>query len=131
MKEKMLIFNDQNGKERYDYAHMVALIRFCDDDSYNLTEVIVNEIYKIKVNSSQKLVTQYRSQGNYQIIFSTEGGPYFYKGFDGHKGNIFIDSNIIMSELIDHINNSNLESKSFFDFELLGVIEMFFVNYTK
>lgn len=125
MEEKLLVFKDENGLT-HDYNHIVALIRFSDDDGYQLTTVTINEKYVIRILPSQKVKTQYRTQGNFHILFSSEMGPYFYKGFDGHKGNVFFDSNEIMTKLVDYINEAKLGAKFDFDYELLGVIEKYF-----
>lgn len=123
--DNLLIFEDNNGV-KHDCMHIVALLCLNDDDSYNITSVTINEKYTIEIPVTKTIRTPYRSQGNYHILFSSETGPYFYKGFDGHKGNMFFDANPVMDDLVKYINKAKVESKSAFDFELLGVIEKFF-----
>lgn len=127
MEDKILIHVDEKG-EKHDYNHMVALISFTDDDSYNLKSVIVNGIYTINVRLDKKIHYPFRSQGNYHVLFRSEYGTYFYKGFDGHKGNVFYDSNTVMKGLVDYLNTTISEHKLFFDYELLGAIEKYFTK---
>lgn len=127
MKEKILVFKDEKGDE-HDYNHIIALLSFRDDDSYNLTSVIVNNEFVIKPKGKKRY--PFRSQGNYYILFASENGAYFYKGFDGHKGNVFYDSNSVMEDLVVFLNDSHLNKgeklKLAFDYELLGMIEKYF-----
>lgn len=64
-------------------------------------------------------------------MFRSEFGPFFYKGFDGHKGNVYYDSNELMQGLIDYLNTKNMEMNLSFDYNLLGVIEEYFKSLTK
>jgi hypothetical protein len=111
----------------FDYSHIIATLQVTDDDNNQTTEVVVNHTYPIKVKTDYR----YRSQGNIHILFQCEDGHFFIKSFDGHKGNVYIDTNPLMAELTDHLNkvyNDQEELSLSFDFEILGNIEKFF-NY--
>lgn len=108
----------------HDYTHIMGTIQVKDDDQYQTTEFIINQEYRIPAQVKYK----FRSQGNIHIIFRCESGHFFIKSFDGHKGNVHIDSNPLMEELADYLNKTykkQKESSLSFDFELLGNIEKF------
>lgn len=75
----------------YDYTHLEKIITFEDDDYNRLTTYCLGDRGKIKMNRA--IYYPYRSQGNVQLLFYCEEQHYFYKGLDGHKGNISIDQN--------------------------------------
>lgn len=111
----------------FEYTHLVTTIKFYDDDNYNLISVKVDDQYEIKVEKDMKY--SYRSQNSISLLFTCEDGHYFYKSFDGHKGNIFIDKNEVMYELCLFLNEKNRESKTLLpdvNYNLLAQIEEFF-----
>jgi len=109
----------------HDYTHIIGTIHVKDNDHYQATEIIVNHKYSIPTNAEYR----YRSQGNVHILFSCEGGHFFMKSFDGHKGNVMEDENPLMDELVDFLNDKYKNEKALkleIDFELLGCIESYF-----
>lgn len=110
----------------FEYTHLVTTIKIHDDDNYNLISVTVDDQYEIKVEKDMKY--PYRSQNSISLLFICEDGHYFYKSFDGHKGNIFIDKNEVMHELCAFLNDENKENKilsSAVNYNLLAQIEKF------
>lgn len=109
----------------FEYANIIATLEVSDDDHYQTKEVVVNHTYPIRVKTEYS----YRSQGNIHILFQCEDGHFFIKSFDGHKGIVNIDSNLLMDELTEHLNIVYKDKKDIslgFDFVLLGNIEKFF-----
>ena len=109
------------------YSHLVATILAFDDDCYNLTKILVNGIYEIPV---REVSYPYRSQGNIHLVFACESGHYFIVSFDGHKGNVNVDQNLLMEKLADFLNHETREGRLpvslGFNYQLLGCIEKFF-----
>lgn len=107
-----------------DYAHLIGTLQVTDNDERQTTEVVVNHQHSIPV----QVHYEYRSQGNLHILFRCESGHFFIKSFDGHKGNVFVDENPLMDELVNHLNHAYKDdngSSLSFDYELLGNIEKF------
>ena len=108
-----------------DYAHILGTIEAKDDDRGKTTEIIVNHQHSIPVQAPYP----YRSQGNLHTLFICEPGlHFFFKSFDGHKGNVFIDDNSLIDGLANHLNSvyQNASNHSFsMDYELLGNIEKY------
>lgn len=107
-----------------NYTHILGTLEVKDNDEKQTTAVLVNHQHSIPV----QVPYNYRSQGNLHILFRCESGHFFMKSFDGHKGNVFIDDNSLMDELVKYLNRfySDDEGSSLsFDYELLGNIEKF------
>lgn len=108
----------------FDYTHLIGTIEVIDNDEYQAVEFIINNKYPI----STKFKYGYRSQGNIHLLFRCEDGHFFIKSFDGHKGNVFMDDNILMDELASFLNDlyKNDEERFLsFNYGLLANIEKF------
>ncbi|MET3507046.1 hypothetical protein [Halalkalibacter oceani] len=110
----------------FDHMHILGFIEVRDDDDYQTKEVIVNNQYRIPVKTRYN----YRSQGNIHLLFICEDGHFSIKSFDGHKGVVVIDENILMDNLSSYLNGVYRENQASwaFNFELLGHIENFFLK---
>lgn len=109
----------------YDYTHLEKLITFEDDDYNHLVSYSLCDGKKNRIN--RKINYPYRSQGNVQLLFWCEDHHYFYKGFDGHKGNVSVDQNPIMVQLCNFLNKipNNVPTT---EFNLVDQINYFFIN---
>ncbi|MCX4313381.1 MAG: hypothetical protein OSJ83_05910 [Clostridia bacterium] len=106
---RMVINDDimevRRGNELFSNMHLRFTIEFRDDDCYQTKCVIINgREYDLKIKYP------YRSQGNAHLIFLSEGGVWFGLSFDGHKGDMFVNSNSIISYLVK-ILNADLKSE--------------------
>lgn len=108
----------------YECNHLLTTLVFEDDDYGNATSATINSEHKISIKEKYR----FRSQGNIHLLFSCESGHFYFKSFDGHKGNVFIDGNELTEQLADYLNkNSNPDRLTLgFDYTLLGKIEKFF-----
>lgn len=107
-----------------DYTHILGTIEAKDDDRGKTVELIVNHQHSIPV----QVPYSYRTQGNLHILFRCEDGHFFFKSFDGHKGNVFVDDNKLMDDLAKNLNavyNTPDKGSHSFDYELLGNIEKY------
>lgn len=111
----------------FDYTHIIGMIEVKEDDRGRTTEVMINHQHSIMVNVDYN----FRSQGNLHILFRCESGHYFIKSFDGHKGMVFTDENILMNDLADYLNGiyeKDQKLSLIFDYTLLGNIEQFLMK---
>lgn len=60
MNKNILLYVDKKGEE-HDYNHIIALLRFEDDDNYVLKNIIINEKYNININIGKEIHYPYRS----------------------------------------------------------------------
>ncbi len=95
------IMEFHKGNKVYNNLHLMFSLKFRDDDYYNTTEVTIN-------NKAYKLSVRYpfRSQGNDHLIFYSEDGQWFRMSFDGHKGDMFVNSNEIIDRTINVLNGT-------------------------
>lgn len=107
-----------------DNLHLVAHLEFADNDNYQATSVLINGKYSIQLIPPIKY--QYRSQGNIHLLFQGECGHYNSKSFDGHKGSMILDRNILLDELCAYLDRQMNEIYLGFNYRLLGEIERFF-----
>lgn len=113
----------------YDYNHLICTLNFVDNDEYKTTKVIINNKHEIALAARY----DYRSQGNIHLLFVCESGHYHSKSFDGHKGNIFVDKNNLMVELVNHLNDREQEDEYSLslNYQLLGKLEKYFQSLSK
>ncbi len=110
----------------FDYSHLITTIEVNDNDEYETTEFVINSQHRIPA----KIDYLFRTQGNIHLLFRCEEGHFFIKSFDGHKGNVFIDENPLMDDLVAYLNVLNKEPQNLtsswnLSFGLLGQIETF------
>lgn len=100
---RMVINDDimeiRKGNEYYTNLHLIFTIEFYDDDCYRTRYVIINgKKYELNIRYG------FRSQGNAHLIFLSEGCAWFGLSFDGHKGDMFVNSNPIIAYLVKILN---------------------------
>lgn len=108
----------------YEYTHILGTIQVKDNDDYQTTELIINQVHSIPA----KVKYKFRSQGNFHMLFRCEDGHFFIKSFDGHKGIVVVDDNPLMEELAEYLNKVYENQKKLtlsIDYELLGNIDKF------
>lgn len=100
------ILSAKNGTQCHENLHIYALLTFEDADYGNALSVAVNgDKYELNVKY------KYRSQGNIHIIFKSEDGYYTFLSLDGHKGDVFINDNPLISKLVCVLNSIEIEYK--------------------
>lgn len=111
-----------------DESHLLTDIEIKDDDHYNLISITVAGKYFIEIKN--KIKYQYRSQKSVHLLIICEGGHYYHQSFDGHKGKIFKDRNLIMDQLCQYLNaevySGGLKFDLDFNQELMAKIGNFF-----
>lgn len=112
----------------FEYNHLIGTIEVkTDDDSKKAEEFIIAGKHSIKA----KLPYEHRSQGNIHLLFQCESGHFFIKSFDGHKGNVHLDANTLMTELSSYLTKAYEDNQwihSDFNYELIGNIEKFLLQ---
>ena len=81
-------------REKFDIT-----LRLDDDDYYHATAVSING-----TRYTLQIPYEFRSQGNVHLIFLSEDSVWFCLSFDGHKGDMFVNSNSIMKYVIKILN---------------------------
>ncbi|MCM1368498.1 MAG: hypothetical protein NC184_06805 [Roseburia sp.] len=100
---RMVISDDimevRKGNQEFRNFHLEYLIKFCVNDDRRISDVIINGR-----NYKWEYEYPFRSQGNAHLIFLSEYGVWFGLSFDGHKGDMFVNSNPIIDYLIKKLN---------------------------
>ncbi|HHT28706.1 MAG TPA: hypothetical protein GXZ82_15885 [Firmicutes bacterium] len=113
----------------FEYMHLVGTIEAHDNDSYELTKLVINGKHTIDCQNKKKY--SYRSQGNIHLLYRCEEGHFSIISFDGHKGVVLFDRNTLMNDLTMFLNEKTKDDrdKKQFDFvmsyAILGYIEDF------
>ena len=107
-----------------EYTYLLTSIVVKDNDHYEVTEIIVDNKYSIKVRTDYP----FRSQGSIHLLFACGSGHYFIQSYDGHKGNVYLNENALMDdlELFVNLQFEGQNVSTHFNYELLGYIEKYF-----
>lgn len=108
---------------KFENTHFITTIGLKDDDCNNLIAASINGA---KIAILRKVKYPYRSQKSVHLLFVCEEQHYFHKSFDGHKGIISIDSNPIMDQLCNYLNDTKIEYNMDITQDLIKEIEVFF-----
>lgn len=105
-----------------EYSHLLGTFTFENE------QLIINDSHII----CAKVPYPYRSQSNLHLFFNCEDGHFFFQNFDGCKGRIFRNENIITDDLARFLNKAyEYSTHGYFhdiNYRLLGYIEKFFEN---
>lgn len=113
----------------YDHMHLIGIIEAYDNDSYELTKLVINKEHIIKPD--KKIRYEYRSQGNVHLLYRCEEGHFSITSFDGHKGIVVVNQNPLMDALTGFLNEKTKEQREEghlgfqMDFTILSYIEQF------
>lgn len=113
----------------FNYMHLIAIIEAHDNDHHELIKLVVNKEHTITCQNEKRY--DYRSQGNVHLLYRCEEGHFSIVSFDGHKGNVIFNRNLLMDDLATFLNEMTKEQRekgalSFqMDFTILGYIEQF------
>lgn len=101
------IMEVRKGHEVFTNFHLMFTVVFNDDDCYNATAVTINgNRYPLQIRYP------FRSQGNAHLIFLSEHYVWFCLSFDGHKGDMFVNSNPVMQYVIKILNANEKNNHS-------------------